>query len=72
MSVWSNEMEVERKVVSEKLKMDLNQLALGLDAEGYSHVTVIDPTTGQPTNGEMLKRPFTESDAALDQLANFR
>ena len=65
-------MEVERKVVSEKLKMDLNQLALGLEADGHGHVTVIDPTTGQPANGEMLRKPFTESDAALDQLTNFR
>lgn len=70
MSVWSNEMEVERKIVSERLKGDLIQLALTLESNG-NWTEVIDPTTGQPVYGSSLPDPIIESDKRLGQLNNF-
>ena len=62
-------MEVERKIVSEKLKMDLVQISLALDLQGTWN-RAIDPTSGQPINGETLLEPIIESDRRVDQLEN--
>jgi len=69
MSAWSNDMEVERKIVSEKIKSDLAQISLALDLEGRWN-RAIDPTSGQPINGQTLPEPIIESDIRLDQLEN--
>ena len=71
MSVWSDEMEIERKLVSGKIKSDLIQIGLGLELE-RNWIEIIDPTSGQPIYGSPLPEPIIESDKRLGQLKNFR
>ena len=69
MSIWSDDMEIERKIVSEKLKSDLIQIAFGLETGSeVKCAEVIDPTTGQPLNGKSIQNPIFESDKRISQL----
>ena len=71
MAKWSNEMEVERKIIVEKLKNDLTQVALEVSAQGF-WADAINPTTGKSIFGSEIKSDMIiESDTRFGALEDF-
>jgi len=71
MAKWSNEMEVERKIIVEKLKNDVTQVALQVSAQGY-WADGINPTTGKSIFGsEIRSGMIIESDTRFGALEDF-
>ena len=71
MAKWSNEMEIERKIIVEKLKNDVTQIALEVSAQGF-WADGINPTTGKSIFGSDLKSDvIIESDTRFSALEDF-
>ena len=71
MAKWSNGMEVERKIIVEKLKTDLTQVALEVVAQGF-WADSVDPTTGKAIFGSEIESGLIiESDARFADLDDF-